>query len=209
MRLCCPNCNELLDVNDNLVNDIVYTDKQAECWKCDTDVSSAIRDLYNDLKPKEQPVKIPRAQTTTVVEKKDVHLGNIALIIPVLGLALIHFWIPTLSMLERPDNKLMFITAGVVLVTAILIAIEASQLKTKDSPTMWFVGVCLLWIVFFPLYYLRRSKHGASNSIIGATIVALIYVYFSAMTHLAIEERKEEIRGKFRDFERSLNNFNY
>ena len=77
------------------------------------------------------------------------------------------------------------ISGGTVLVSALLLAIDASRLGRNDldlegrhaeSAVMLFVGMCLLWIVVYPIAFFRRKRFEGPNLGVPAILVALFFV---------------------------------
>jgi hypothetical protein len=64
------------------------------------------------------------------------------------------------------NNPIFWISAGVVLVSSLWVAIDArrnrvpthgNEYNLNTGAFAWFVGCLLLWIVVFPVYLFRRS----------------------------------------------------
>jgi len=75
------------------------------------------------------------------------------------------------------------IGAATVLVTAILLTIDAAMLgstdikgRTREGPGMLFLGMVVLWIVFYPVTFFRRRHFGRPNLGWFALVVALVFV---------------------------------
>jgi hypothetical protein len=99
----------------------------------------------------------------------------LALVIPVLATAVL-FFVTTWGVA-------LAVSAGTVLITALLVAIDARRLGTTDpngipreSAALLFVGMCVLWIVFFPYAYFRRRHFTGPNLGVAAICVALASV---------------------------------
>jgi hypothetical protein len=75
------------------------------------------------------------------------------------------------------------ISAATVLGSSLLLAIDAGRLgrtdlkgRRRESATLLFLGMCLLWIVVYPLAFFRRRHFGGPNLAIPALLVALFFV---------------------------------
>ena len=67
---------------------------------------------------------------------------------------------------------------AMVLATSVLVALDARSLGTRDlqgrkreSPGVLFLGMCLFWILFFPVAFFRRRHFGGPN--LGPVAVAV------------------------------------
>jgi hypothetical protein len=74
------------------------------------------------------------------------------------------------------------ISAATVLITAILLAIDAHRLGkvnttavNPDSPWLLFLGMILLWIFCYPYTFFRRKRFGGPNLTVPAVLVALFF----------------------------------
>lgn len=130
-------------------------------------------------------------------------LGGIALAVPVIGIALLWLWIPSLRLLDAPMSKLGAIAICVILATAILIAIEAGQLcvgaEDDPGPGVWFFLVALLWFVAFPGWFFRRAKHGLRHLGLTAIIVMLGFVGSQIYMTNAAAEATSQVQRKLED----------
>lgn len=101
-------------------------------------------------------------------------LAAAALILPVLaGIVLLFL---------RSFGVALAISAATVLVTAILLSIDAYRLdkveppkQKRESAGLLFLGMILLWIVFYPYAFFRRKRFGGPNLVIPAVFVALFF----------------------------------
>jgi len=133
-------------------------------------------------------------------------VGAIALLVPLCAALIIWLWIGNMTILESPSSKLAIVAALTVIITAIMIAVDANQLrmgtpgdvnekgKKREGPATWCVFVLLLWIIGFPAYYFRREHYGQKNYVIVAIIIALIFVGMVAGFTWAIEKKKSDLR---------------
>lgn len=75
------------------------------------------------------------------------------------------------------------ITATLI-ITASLAAIEANQLnfgktssgKKETSQVGFFFGILLLGVIYYPLYFYKRSKKGKKNLVLGSILVIIIFI---------------------------------
>jgi uncharacterized membrane protein YhaH (DUF805 family) len=103
-----------------------------------------------------------------------VGLACMALVVPVVaGVA---------SLFVTSFNVSLGIGVATVLVTSFILSVDASRLGRTDStgrvaagPVGLFIGMCLLWIVGFPLAFHRRSRFAKPNLTIPAVAVALCF----------------------------------
>ena len=77
----------------------------------------------------------------------------------------------------------MALSFGTVIVTAILLAVDADYLGTIDlqgthrcTPVRLFFGILLLWIICYPAAFFRRSHFGRPNLSLFAVLVAGYFV---------------------------------
>ena len=102
-------------------------------------------------------------------------LVGIALILPVLSGVLLCF--------VTSFPFALSISAATVIATAALVAIDASRLgkvdlkgRQRESASLLFVGMCLLWIVVYPVAFFRRSAFSSPNLGFVALIVAAFFL---------------------------------
>ena len=136
-------------------------------------------------------------------------LGALLLMIPFFASLLVWFWVGGMNLLQSPGSTLNLIVVLVFATTATLSAYEASVIgiggpsdvtangKRKSGPLTWFFFICLVWIVGYPAYMYNRSKYGQRNLIVGAVVVAIVFVAVSALMGLAVETRLSELRDRF------------
>ena len=142
----------------------------------------------------ESAVACPKCGHPTGAAKHSEMIGVIALLVPLASTALLWLWVAEMNLFQRPDQALAVITIGTVIITAILVAVEAGKLGA--SAATWFVAVCLAWIIAFPMWLLERGKRGAANLVVGGLIVALIFGGSAGVLYYAIEGKKTEIRER-------------
>jgi uncharacterized membrane protein YhaH (DUF805 family) len=125
----------------------------------------------------ESTPSVPELTTTPelpAVACAGLDLAGVALVAPVVaGAALFFVTSFTVS---------LAIGVATVLVTSILLSVDASRLGRTDStgrdaggPVGLFIGMCLLWIVGFPVAFYRRSRFAKPNLTIPAVAVALFF----------------------------------
>jgi hypothetical protein len=110
-------------------------------------------------------------------------LVGIALILPMLSGVLLCF-VPTVAFA-------IGISAATVILTAALVAIDAKRLgridlkgRQRESAGLLFVGMCLMWIVVYPVAFFRRSAFGSPNLGFVSLFVALFFAsgpYFASL----------------------------
>jgi hypothetical protein len=104
-------------------------------------------------------------------------LAVTALLMPLAMGTLQPFFLPSL-------NATLAVTFAMVLNTATLLAADVSRLRRWDkvkgyssSPALTFMGVLLLWIIFYPLAFFERRKFGCPNfgpASIGSAVASLL-----------------------------------
>lgn len=109
------------------------------------------------------------------------------------GLAVTALLLPLVAGVLEPflpssNFSVLLVSFAVVLSTAILLAADVRRLRQWDmvrgrssSPELTFIGVLLLWIVFFPMAFFERRKFGGPNlgpasigSIIGSLLLPFV-----------------------------------
>lgn len=99
-----------------------------------------------------------------------VGLVAVALILPVLAGVVLLF--------VASFGLALAISAATVLVSSILVAIDARRLgnvdlmgRQRESAGVLFLGMCLLWIIVYPLAFFRRRHFGGPNLAIPAILL--------------------------------------
>lgn len=141
---------------------------------------SSIQEILIEPPQRVTSPHFPPAPQPVQTEKSDT-LGVIILLVPAIATAVMLFGI--FGMIQLTTTIFGFIVVGTIVVTATLIAIEASQLgmgkpvngKATTGPIAWFLGSLLLWVVVFPAYLFSRSRFGVRNYLIGGLFVALAF----------------------------------
>jgi hypothetical protein len=101
-------------------------------------------------------------------------VATIALILPLIGAGILF--------VAPPDDALM-ISGPIVLVTSLLMAVDAYRLGRIDARGAeraggvgLFFGMIVLWIVVYPFSFFRRSRIAGPNLTIPALVVAAIFM---------------------------------
>lgn len=109
--------------------------------------------------------------------------GQVLLAIPIIGLVLEALLILSGNQSSQMAGLLMALVISVIVVTAIFCAMEANKLGMETdkkagtySPTFWFVAVVLIWVVFYPMYMLKRRDYGNKNLFLPSVFLALAFV---------------------------------
>jgi hypothetical protein len=178
-----------------------------KCKHCQSSLSAAA--------PQGQSVPVPAPQNAQA--KGNETIGNILVVLPIVAAVLIFFWIGGMNLLQDPGSKLTLISLGTVILSAILIAVEAGQLgmgietdkdakgRKQTGPAGWFLVTLLLWIVGYPAYLYHRSKYGRRN-LIGAGILAMLLFLGAAISmNGAIENQKASVRSHLQKIENIFN----
>jgi hypothetical protein len=118
---------------------------------------------------------LTESPATPRTARADIGLAAAALILPVLAGILLFFvtsFVPAFA-----------VSTATVLITAILLAIDAHRLPkvnptavNPDSPWLLFFGMILLWIAFYPYTFFRRKRFGGPNLTIPSILVALFFL---------------------------------
>jgi hypothetical protein len=153
-------------------------------------------------------------------------LGQVMLAVPLLSTALIHLWIGSMTLLDRPQTSLVAIVVVTVLATAVLAAVEASnfgmgsetdlrpdgwtadgrprKVVRSEGPGAWFGAIVLLWAVAFPLYLNRRARYGARSLLWPGVGVVVLMLFNAGYMNNQIDQRAEQARQQVsRDLERT------
>jgi hypothetical protein len=111
----------------------------------------------------------------SAVPSAGVGLAGVALVVPVVAGAALVF--------VTSFNVSLGIGVATVIVTSILLSADASRLGRTDStgrdaggPVGLFIGMCLLWIIGFPLAFYRRNRFVKPNLTVPAIAIALFFV---------------------------------
>jgi hypothetical protein len=111
----------------------------------------------------------------------------LALILPLIATCI------SFVLLLRGVNAQLAIGCVTVLLTAILLAIDASDLgsvdlkgRRREGAGMVFLGTLLMWVLVYPVVYFRRRHFGRPNRGVLAILVALIFVAVPLATPLLL-----------------------
>lgn len=120
----------------------------------------------NWTQPNQEPAPTPRP---------GIALVTIALLVPVFG-AIAELFAETF--LEG-----LIVAGASVLISAILVYIDALQIgnidakgKKQTAPVIMLIGMFLLWIVYFPWSFVRRSRITSPNLSLFAILSAVIFL---------------------------------
>jgi hypothetical protein len=142
-------------------------------------------------------------------------LGYVMLGIPVFGLALIWLWVGNMTILNDPGTALSTIAIIVVIGTAIIAAVEASNLKMgsfedlkpngkkRDGPIAWALSLSLLWFVTYPMYMNRRAVYGVKKHLVPSLLIMILFTGSFFLMFGAIEDKKKQIRNAFQGYDSS------
>jgi len=107
-------------------------------------------------------------------------------LLPLAGAILMGIFVGQFSFSGVATKAVLLFGIAIIAATAGLIAVDASTLKMgplsipkESGPLTWAIGVFFLWIVGFPLYLYKRSKHGALN-LAGVGILSMIVFLFTS-----------------------------
>lgn len=145
------------------------------------------------------------------VPSANVDYEIVLLAIPLLGSLLNFFWIGSLSLIQGPQEKLMFICVLVVAGTAITASLEASKLgMTKDktrgtsSPVEWLISLVLIWVIAYPMYLYKRKYFGPKNRLIVGILLAIMFVGSMFIMNSAINDQISEVQREISKSQQEL-----
>lgn len=131
-------------------------------------------------------------------------LGTLLVATPFLATLLLWFWVGEMNLLQNPSGTLVMLSFATIGLTALLMAVEASQLgmgrrlgkngKPQSGPVGWFIAGCLFWIVAFPWYLKARGQFGRRGLGIAGVLMALIFTFSVFSLGSAIENQKAQLR---------------
>lgn len=146
-----------------------------------------------------------------VAKAQVANYGLFLLVCPAVATAMIWFWVAQMNMLQSPDSAMAFILGGVIVITALVAAMEADKVgMTSDrkkgtySPISWFFIIAFLWLVGYPAYLYKRRHYGLPNLLTGGIAVAVIFLGSWALMASAIEDKKTEIKGQLEGVQKNL-----
>lgn len=137
-------------------------------------------------------------------ETQSEALGIIAMLLPLAASAYLWLKVPSMNMLQDPQGTVLTVSFGTVIICAILVAVEASQLKMgkvtnskgkKDSgPGVWAFAIALVFIVTLPWYLFSRSRYGKKNMVVGGILSALVFSFTSMSLMTAIHAKRSQLQ---------------
>ena len=137
--------------------------------------------------------------------------GVALLAAPVVATMLIWFWVGNMNLLQSPGSTMTLILAVVILVTAIVAAMEAGKAGMASdraegtySPITWFFIIALVWIVGYPTYLYKRKHYGLANLSVWGVLVALVFLGSWNIMNAAVEDKAAELRGKLEKVQKDL-----
>lgn len=137
---------------------------------------------------------------------------------PWIGIGLVLLWVENSPLIVAGKN-MGFVTALVILGSALLIALDAGQKgigsrpdpktgKKEGGPITWLLGTLLLWVVIYPLYMFRRGRYGIKSNgaacLIGALLFAGISIYYTSAISAEHGRIRAQLEQNQRDYERSM-----
>jgi hypothetical protein len=125
-------------------------------------------------------------------------VGAILLLLPFVAAIGMWLWVSNLTLLDKPLDVMSGIIFAVVVLSTVLMAVDASLIKSSkgDGPnigTTIALGL-LLWVVGYPAYMSMRSKFGAKNLVVGAIFAMLLFLGVYALLYFAIDSKLDEVR---------------
>ncbi len=129
--------------------------------------------------------------------------------VPAAASALIWLWVGNMNLFQNPGGTLNMLGFGTMLGTTAIAVAEASRLgmgsatdvdekgKRRESPTVWFFGLLLLFAVCFPMYLRRRVRFATRNVVVPGSIAVVVFFASWAMMAQAIDAKVNEIRHSF------------
>lgn len=143
-----------------------------------------------------------KGQSVANASKLDV-IGLLMLMIPAIAIFLIWLWIGNMSLVEGPRSSLSIVGIGMSVLTAILAAYESQQAgsalngKKATNAIVYFFGMILMWIVFYPIYMYQRKYFGKKNMVVGALLIVVILLGSSYFVHHGIGAQTNQVRSLF------------
>jgi len=137
-------------------------------------------------------------QTAVASPQKAETLGIVLVVLPI-GAAIVM----GVARMFIGQNLIVatMISLATVLLTAVVMTIEASQLgmgsetsgKRTTGPLMWFFGGVLFWVVCYPAYLFMRSRFGVANYLAGGIVAAVAFLGVSYYANSGTVPRKASI----------------
>lgn len=142
-------------------------------------------------------------------------IGVALLLIPLAATAAIWLWVGTMNMLQDPSGSLSAVVITTILLTAVLMAVEASQLGMgkpdakglpSTGPVTWFIACAVLWIVAYPSYLAQRARFGRNSMWVGGLLVALVFVGSAWVMNGLLQNQQKRIENLVNEQKREENN---
>ncbi len=124
-------------------------------------------------------------------------IGYILIIIPIIAsIVILSMNVFTLS------KYYTFISAGTVLITAILATFEASSIglgkkKGENGPIAVFFLMILFWVIGYPYYFKLRKDKGLKINVVISIVAAIIFVICLIIGYSAIEDFYQAVRSYY------------
>ncbi len=168
-----------------------------ECPKC-----GAIYSKVEAALSRNRPVVSAAGRNVKESANSTVIYGILLLALPVISTFLIWFWIGGMNLLQAPGQALSIVGIITIAATALVAAIEASQVGMVSNrkngtygPVAWFFIVSLLWVIGYPAYLYKRRKYGCTNFLVIGLIVAFAFVGSQVLMGVAIDRKVDEVRS--------------
>jgi hypothetical protein len=140
-----------------------------------------------------------------------IDLGIFLLATPVVGAMFIFGWVGNMRLIDGPMNALALISGLVVVVTAIMSALEirAAQRVGRASqeakgPGFWLIGMIMLWIVVYPWYMASRPKYALPRRLLASLLCTALFIVSAAAMNLMVESTQSAIQKSVDDWFKTL-----
>ncbi len=169
----CPFCAE----------EILEVAVKCKYCKSDLDISSPEKDIAN----KELFESVP----------PPLDLGIALIAIPIgIGL-LLKYWVGGMNLLQSPSSTYELLSISVLIGTAILIAMEVSNIPDRErvttSPIIWFLGVIFLWVIVYPFYLYKRGSYGYEGMATTGILVTVFFLFHAFTVGNIILEKENNL----------------
>jgi len=133
-------------------------------------------------------------------------MGQLIVLVPILGAVLTWMRISGMSLLERPGAALQFYSFALVALTAMLVFVDASQLgfgaqrtdgKRDSGPVAWAFATLLLFAVALPWYLTKRAAYGARRHLAGGLLAVVVAGLSFVMLSAHVEAQQDRVRSAF------------
>jgi hypothetical protein len=213
----CPSCNEEIVPSEEkivfaeeIAKDIPQSQNTKICPFCAEPILSAA------IKCKHCGSSLNREKELAI--NKSESIGIVALFLPIGATFIAWGWIGSMPLIYDPMSKLNGLLVVTILLTAILMGVEANSVgagttndkkangKKRTGPIEWFLKGLLCWLVYFPVWMYYRSKYGLKNLCIGTILTIIIFVFVFFLLGYSIETQKAKIRRNLTNFQTQLEN---